>query len=152
MLTSLLLLVHLLSFAAYLGAGFAQLHLMKRSAGAEPLVRDAYEKLSAGILTKIELPAIMGSVVSGIGFLAQNGALIKMGWLHPKLLCVAILLVLTHFEMFNARKIVKARAAGGKDAEIEGRKKRHGIFGKVGAVLVVAILFLVTFVRLGAFK
>jgi uncharacterized membrane protein len=150
---SALLLVHLVSFAAYLGAGFAQLQLMKRSraAGIAPEVRADREALAAGIITKIELPAIIGSIASGAGFIAQNPALMKLGWLHGKLLCVLLLTILSHAEMFNARKIVKARAARGDAAhdEIEERKKRHAIFGGIGSLLVVVILVLVTFVRLG---
>jgi uncharacterized membrane protein len=151
MLAAALLFIHLVSFAAYLGAGFAQTQMIKssRSKDISPDVRADREKLAASITTKIELPAIMGSILSGIGFAVQNPAVMKFGWLHGKLLCVFLLLVLSHAEMFNARKIVKARAAGGKDDEIEARKKRHEIFGTVGALLVVALLVLVTFVRLG---
>lgn len=155
MLTAGLLLVHLVCFAAYLGAGFAQLQMMKLSAraGTSAELRNAYEKLSATILTKIEVPVIFGSVLSGMIFIMQNGALMKQGWLHGKLLCVLILLVLSHVEMFNARAIVRIREDGGKgaDDEITARKARHKLLGTIGALVVVALLVLVTFVRLGAF-
>jgi uncharacterized membrane protein len=145
-----LLLIHLVSFAAYLGAGFAQLQLMKRSRvkGVLPAVRDDLEKMSASVVTKIELPAIMGSIASGIGFVAQNPAVMKFGWLHAKLGCVLLLLLLSHAEMFNARGIVKMRAANASEDEIEAKKKRHEMFGAVGSLLVVIVLVLVTFVRL----
>jgi len=152
-LTSALLFIHLVSFAAYLGAGFAQQALMKqsRASGITPDVRADREALSAAIVTKIELPAILGSIVSGIGFIAQNPAVMKLGWLHGKLLCVLLLVGICHAEMFNARKIVRARAERGDAAgdEIEARKKRHATFGAIGSGLVLAILVLVTFVRLG---
>lgn len=160
--TAALLLIHLVSFAAYLGAGFAQLQLMKRSgrAGLAPEVRTDLEALAATVVTKIELPAIMGSIASGIGFVVQNPAVMKLGWLHGKLLCVLLLAVLSHLEMFNARKIVKARAAGGDGAPPVGRsapnpgaidamKKKHATFGAIGSLLVVVLMILVTFVRLG---
>ena len=53
--------------------------------------------------------------------------------------------------MFNARKIVRARTERGDAAadEIASRKARHGTFGTIGAALVVVLLVLVTFVRLG---
>ncbi len=150
--TAALLLVHLVSFAAYLGAGFAQTQLMNRSRkeGIPDEVRADRERLAAAVAAKIELPAIMGSVVSGIGFVVQNPAVMKFGWLHAKLLCVLLLLLLSHAEMFNARRIVTLRAAGGDGArdEIAVRKKRHDVMGRIGALLVVAILVLVTFVRL----
>lgn len=153
MVTSALLLVHLVSFAAFVGAGFAQLQLMKgsRASAISPDVRADRESLAASIVTKIEVPAIVGSIVSGIGFIVQNPALMKLGWLHGKLLCVLLLVALSHAEMFNARKIVKARAERGDSArdEIEARKKRHEIFGALGSLIVLAILVLVTFVRLG---
>lgn len=156
MLTSTTLLVHLVSFAAYLGAGFAQLQILKLSArpGTPFDVRDAYERLAATIVTKIEVPAILGSLVSGVVFIAQTPALMKQGWLHGKLTCVVLLLVLSHLEMFNARGIVKRRAAGGAgaDDDITLLKKRHAMLGGVGTLVVVALLILVTFVRLGAFR
>jgi len=150
MLAAGLLLVHLVSFAAYLGAGFAQLQILKRSRSAVAETRAHLEELAATIVTKIELPAIFGSILSGVGFIAQNGALMKMGWLHGKLLCVLLLAVLSHLEMFNARAIVKARAARGDAAndEIDARKKKHELFGAAGSLLVVVLLILVTFVRL----
>ena len=156
MLTAALLFVHLVSFAAYLGAGFAQLQLMKLSAreGTLPELRNSYERLAATITTKIEVPAIFASVLSGMVFIMQNGALMKQGWLHGKLTCVLILLVLSHLEMFNARAIVRIREGGGKgaDDDIKARKARHTLFGTIGTVIVVVLLVLVTFVRLGAFS
>ena len=155
MLTAGVLLLHLVCFAAYLGAGFAQLQMMKLSAraGTAADLRNAYERLSATILTKIEVPAIYGSIVTGIFFVLQNSQLMKQGWLHGKLTCVLVLLVLSHLEMFNARTIARLREESGKgiDEEIARRKKRHNLFGTIGTLVVVALLVLVTFVRLGAF-
>lgn len=157
MLTAALLFIHLVAFAAYLGAGFAQQQLIKVSArlGTAPELRDAYERLAASVITRIEVPAIFTSIASGVVFITQNPALMKQGWLHGKLLCVLLLAVLSHLEMFNARKIVRARAAGGAEgggklaeAEITKRKARHAVFGGIGALLVVVLLVLVTFVRL----
>ena len=153
MLHAAILLVHLVAFAAYLGAGFAQNQFMKLSvrAGTTPAIRDAYERLAATIVTKIELPAIFTSMASGVVFITQNPLVMKQGWMHGKLTCVLLLAVLSHLEMFNARTIVKVREANaaGADDEIAKRKARHGMFGGVGSLLVVVLLVLVTFVRLG---
>lgn len=152
MVTAALLLIHLIAFAAYVGSGFGQLQLMKLSArpGTAADLRDAYERIAAAVITRIEVPAVFVSIASGIGFITQNPAFMKQGWLHGKLLCVLLLAILSHLEMFNARKIVRARAAGGAsaEAEIATRKARHSVLGGIGALLVVALLVLVTFVRL----
>jgi uncharacterized membrane protein len=145
----ILVLVHLVGFAAYLGAGFAQQTFMKKSAeaGLAATLRDEYERLAAAVVTKIELPAIAVQVVTGIAFIALSPAWMTMGWLHGKLACVVGLLGLSHAEMFNARKIVKARAARGDGAsgEIAARKARHALWGALGTVLVVALLGLVAY-------
>jgi uncharacterized membrane protein len=150
------LLIHLVCFAAYLGAGFTQLQMMKLSArdGTPAEIRSAHERLSATIVTKIELPAIFGSILSGMVFVMQSPVLMKQGWLHGKLTCVLVLAVLSHLEMFNAKAIVRARENGGKgiEEEIQRRKARHSVFGAIGSVVVVVLLVLVTFVRLGAFS
>ena len=66
----LLILLHLVGFAAYVGAGFAQQQFISRSRGAglAAAVRDEYERLAAGILTRIELPAIFAQVATGVVF------------------------------------------------------------------------------------
>src|SRR5678815_3212263 len=95
-LTNVALFLHLLAFAAYLGAGFAQQRFVRASAAeglAEP-VRDAYEKLAAVVVTRIELPAIFTSIVSGGIFVALQPALMRQPWLHAKLTLVVLLLVL----------------------------------------------------------
>ncbi len=144
-----LIFIHLLGFAAYLGAGFAQQQFMKRSRGAgiAAAIRDEYERLAATIVTKIELPALMAQVLTGVVFVALSPAWLKLGWLHGKLACVVVLLALSHAEMFNARAIVKMRAARGEGAsvEAEARKARHATFGAIGSVALVAILGLVAY-------
>lgn len=156
MLTAATLFVHLVSFAIFLGAGFTQGQMIKLSArpATSAELRDTYERLAATIATKIEVPAVFGSILSGIVFVAQSPALMKQGWLHGKLLCVLALAVLSHLEMFNARRIAELRAEGGAtvEGEIANRKKRHATFGGLAALLFVALLFLVTFVRLRAFS
>jgi uncharacterized membrane protein len=149
MVHKVLILFHLVGFAAYIGAGFAQQQFVTRSAG-EGLgvaVRDEYERLAAAIVTQIELPALFTQVVTGIVLIALAPLWLTQGWLHGKLACVAVLLVLSHLEMFNARRIVKARVARGDAAndEIAARKKRHATFGLLGTLAVVILLGLVAY-------
>lgn len=72
---------------------------------------------------------------------------LTQGWLHGKLACVVVLLVLSHLEMFNARSIVKVRAARGDaaDEEITARKARHARFGLFGTLAVVVLVGLVAY-------
>lgn len=144
-----LFVVHLVGFAAYLGAGFAQQQFMKRSgaAGIASVIRDEYERLASILVTRIELPALMVQVATGVAFVALSPAWLKLGWLHGKLACVIALLLLSHAEMFNARAIVKARAArgDGANAEVDPRKARHATFGALGTLAVVTLLVLVAY-------
>jgi uncharacterized membrane protein len=149
MLDKIAHLIHLLGFAAFLGGAVAQQQFMRTSAGASvlPPVRDAYERLSAEIVTKVELPSLIAQLFSGVLFVMQVPGYMRMGWLHAKLLAVLVLLVLAHVEMFNARAIARLRQRHGDSAaaEIGKRKQRHFQLGLIGAVAVVAVVLLVTF-------
>lgn len=149
MIHKVLIFLHLLGFAAYVGAGFAQQRFMSRSSrsGIEAKLRDEFERLAAVVVTSIELPALVVQVATGVAFVALNAAWLQQAWLHAKLTCVVVLLVLSHLEMFNARTIVKRRAAQGEAAaaEIARRKSRHAVFGAAGAALVAALVALVAY-------
>ena len=151
MLVKIAYLLHWLGFAAFLGGAFAQQRFMAASSRSEvlPAVRDAYERLSAAIVTKIELPALIVQIVSGVLFIATFPGWMKMGWLHGKLTAVLVLLVLAHVEMFNARAIARLRQRHGDagSAEIGKRKDRHKKLGIAGTVAVVAVMGLVAFGR-----
>ena len=123
MLHKILILLHLVGFAGYIGAGFAQQQFVTRSArgGLAAAVRDEYERLAATIVTQIELPALFAQVATGVVLIALAPLWLTQGWLHGKLACVVVLLVLSHLEMFNARRIVKARSARG-DARARRRR------------------------------
>lgn len=144
-----LIFIHLVGFAAFLGAAFAQQQFMARSTadGISPDVRDEYEHLAAAIVTKIELPALFVQVGVGICFLLMTPMWLTQGWMHAKLTCVLVLLVLSHLEMFNARRVVKARADRGDAAEtdIAARKKRHAMFGTIGTLAVVVLVAMVAY-------
>jgi uncharacterized membrane protein len=146
-----LLLLHLVGLAVFLGGTFAQQRFMKMSAkaGLTTAVRDEYERLSAAIVTKMEVPGLFAQVFTGVGIIVLQPYLLQQHWLHAKLTAVVLLLVLSHLEMFNARRLVRARAERGDAAadEIANRKKRHARMGAIGTVLVVAVLVLATVLR-----
>lgn len=147
----LFLLFHLIGFAAFVGAAFAQQRFFKLSAapGLNPAVRDAWERAAASACARLELPAIFLSVLSGLGFLLVVPGYMKMGWLHMKLAAVFVLLVLAHLDMFNAKRIVRLRAGGGAEAEITARKSRQALYGAIGTVLLLAVLYLAVFKPFG---
>jgi uncharacterized membrane protein len=146
-----LLLIHLVGLAAFLGGAFAQQRFMQMSgrSGTPPVLRDEYERLSAAIVTQIEVPALFAQVATGVAIVVLEPDVLRQHWLHAKLTAVVLLLVLSHLEMFNARRLVRARAARGDAAalEIAARKKRHARMGAVGTALVVAVLVLATVLR-----
>ncbi|HEX7878631.1 MAG TPA: hypothetical protein VF720_04445 [Candidatus Eisenbacteria bacterium] len=150
-LYSAALLLHLLAYAAWVGGGVAQQRFMSasRRAGLEAVIRDQYERLSAALLTKLELPAALVSIVSGLVILWLRPGLLKMPGMHMKLTLVALILVLTHLEMFNARRIVRLRESGGDLGAIADRKSRHAAYGTVGGLMVLGILVIVAFVIRG---
>jgi uncharacterized membrane protein len=148
-LEHVLILLHLIGFAAFLGAAFAQTQLIKLSTKSTGAVRDEHERLAASIMTKIELPGLFAQIITGALLLVHEPNYLKQHWMHAKLGAIAVILVLAHVEMINARKIVKARAARGEAAneEIAARKKTHAVYGAVGTVFVVAVLLLATVLR-----
>jgi protoporphyrinogen IX oxidase len=149
MLYHLAIFLHLIGFAAFAGAAFAQQRLMgaSRRASIAAQMRDTYESLAASIVTKVELPAAFLSVISGVLILSQRPFWLKNGWLHVKLTVVVILLILAHLEMFNARRLVRARNQRGDQAngEISARKARHAVYGSIGFFGVLVILGVVAF-------
>ena len=151
MLLSVLLLLHLLGFAAFVGGALAQQQFMRRSsqAGLVAAVRDEYERLAASVCTKVELTGLFAQVLSGVGAIVALPGFLAQHWLHAKMTLVLILLVLCHVEMINARRIVKARQARGDaaDGEIVARKKRQATVGLVVNVLIVGVLLLATVLR-----
>jgi uncharacterized membrane protein len=148
---SILILLHLLGFVTFLGGAFAQQQFMKASGkvGLAPALRDEYERLAAAVVTKAEVPGTFVQVATGVVLVVLDPGTLHQPWLHVKLTAVVALLVLSHLEMFNARRLVRAREAKGDAAadEIAARKKRHALLGAVGTVLVVVVLLSVTVVR-----
>lgn len=146
-----LLLLHIVGIAAFLGGAFAQQQFMRMSArgGVPAALRDEYERLSAAIVTTIEVPALFAQIATGVAVIVLEPYLLLQHWLHAKLTAVLLLLVLSHLEMFNARRLVRARATRGDAAadEIAVRKRRHAHMGMVGTVLVTAVLLLATVLR-----
>jgi uncharacterized membrane protein len=151
MVLATLLLLHLLGFAAFVGGAVAQQQLMKRSAlpGVPPAVRDAYERASAAVSTKVELTGLFLQVLSGVGAVVVLPGFLQQHWLHAKLTVVLVLLVLAHVEMINARKVVKARQARGEAAneEIAARKRRLSVVGTAVDVLIGIVILLATVLR-----
>lgn len=147
MLHSTLLFFHLLGFAGAIGGGATQQSLFKRSQNPDlaPSVREHLEQTAFWVLKKIELPSMFVSFLSGLTMLLLHGVYLRAGWMHAKITLVFLLLVLDHVEMFNAKAIVAARTSNQPEELIVARKKRHERFGRIGALLLLSILILVTY-------
>ena len=150
-LHSIALFLHLLAYAAWGGSEVAQQQLMKRSRNprVDPAVRDADEQAAASLILRLALPAGFVAILTGVGLLYFRPTLLQQPAMHMKLTMVALLLVLTHLEMFNARRIVRLRAGGGDSAQIADRKSRHAAYGSIGAILAIGIVAIVAFVIRG---
>jgi uncharacterized membrane protein len=143
---------HLLGFAAYAGAEIAHQRVVRlaRAGGAAGPVRAAYEALAAALVSRVELPALLVSLASGVALLYEQAwGPLRQGWMHGKLAAVLALLVLAHLEMFNAKRMVRARTARGDAADDENaqrlaRQARFGCFAYAGIITVIAM---VAFVR-----
>jgi hypothetical protein len=135
-----LILLHLVGFAAFVGAACAQQQLMRSSSGAS---------LAAAVRDDREALALFAQLGTGILLVVSEPGYLRQHWLHGKLSAVLLLLVLANLELINARKIVALRAArgAGTEGEIAARKRRHAVLGAVGAVAVVAVLLFVTVLR-----
>lgn len=151
MALTVLKLVHLIGFAAFVGGAFTQRYLMKMSAasGLGAAVRDAYERSASAVCSKIELPGIFTQVLSGVAILTLAPGFLHQHWMHGKLLVVLLALVTSHVEMIGAKKIVRARAEKGDaaNAEIAARKQRHAMACTATGIFIGVILLLVTVLR-----
>jgi uncharacterized membrane protein len=143
----LVLILHLVSFASFLGAAFAQTQFLKASArsGLAPAIRDEYERLCAFINKSIEIPALYGLWATGLLMAMMSPEFLHAHWLHAKMTLAFLLVGLAHVEKKNARRVVEARAAKGDAAAIEiaGLGAKHGVFALIGTAMVLCVLVLV---------
>jgi uncharacterized membrane protein len=146
MLYSVALFLHLIGFAAFVGSSFAQQRFLAASmTGSLPdSVRDAYERIAAAVVTKGALPAIFLSLISGVVILTLKRELMQDPWMHTKLTAALLLVILAHLEMFNARRIVRARSGGAVES-IPSRKARHRVFAALDLFLILVVLVVVAF-------
>ena len=139
---------HLVCFAAYLAAGFAQLQIMKRSKTLAPALRDDHEKLAAASSRRSgsprsSAPSSAGSVRRDDTRPRETGVAARQPPLCSSCLSLAP-------RMFRARKIVRAREAERREGErrIDARREKHELFGLIRTAAAVGLLLCVTFVRL----
>jgi uncharacterized membrane protein len=121
---------------------------LSAKAGLSADVRRAYERLAVVGVTRFELIGLAVQWVVGVSFLVLSPVWLKQGFMHGKLTCVVLLSVLAHLEMKNVKAIARLEGDDAHTtAERAKRKGRHEIFGRVGGVLVLAAVALVTLGR-----
>ncbi len=80
------------------------------SRSLESAERSILQKHYAGLLNKIykllSNPGMLLVLIGGIAMIAQNTAYLKMGWMHPKLLLVVLLIGYQHMSKSVFKKIL----------------------------------------------
>jgi hypothetical protein len=143
--------VHFGGFSLAIGASFAAQRIHAGARGLEASKRASTEEAAASLITKLALPAWFLTLFGGILGIVHNPAVFNPKtsgagpWLHIKLLLVLILLVVAHLRMFRARRVVRMRADGANESEIDGMLSKAMLFGRIELALVAAVFFLATF-------
>lgn len=99
------------------------------------ILQREYEKIEAKLWNIITTPAMILTVLAGIGMLCIRPWLLSMPWFHVKL-CFVVILLIYHFICQNIMKQLKH----GK-CKISSFKLR--LWNEVATVLLVAIVFTV---------
>ncbi|NQY82006.1 MAG: CopD family protein [Alphaproteobacteria bacterium] len=100
--------------------------------GSDSSKLDLLQKMAARLMRFILMPAMTGAVVFGL-WLAVQGDFFEQGWIHAKLLCVAILV---GFSVYLARLGRQMRAG-----EYALSAKQLRLLNEVPSVILIAILF-----------
>jgi uncharacterized membrane protein len=120
---SLVRYLHFIGFALALGGSFAALRVAAAARLHSASEKTGFEGAAAEIITKVELPGLFLALFGGIGLVAANPAVLDPtrggSWLHIKLALVLGLLVVSHLRMFRARRLVRERAQGASEADVD---------------------------------
>ncbi len=128
--------LHLISIVAWM-AGILYLFRLFVYHTEEPVkvVKERFQIMEWRLYHYITLPAMIASLVFGVGLIALEPSLLMAQWLHPKLLLVAILVAVTVFAGYQIAEL----AAG--TCQISARMFR--ILNEIPTLLLIGIVFLV---------
>jgi len=98
---------------------------------------EAYTLMEKKLLYMIMHPAMTLTLVFGIGMLTLNPSLLKQGWIHAKLFCVALLIGYQVFAGITHKKF--------KRENYFLSEKACRIINEVPTLLLIAIVFLAIF-------
>jgi len=149
--TAFVHLIHYFGFALAVGASIAALRIHGMVRESEAPAKAALEAAARAIIVKIEIPGQFLAMFGGLVAIVLNPNLLKPAlsgagpWLHIKLLLVLILLVVAHLRMFRSARLVRERAGGASEAELDALLGKALMFGKIDLVLAVLIFVLATF-------
>lgn len=144
-------LIHFIGLGMSVGAAVAALVLLRSAAKADPAQRTGLERAVGDLVGKVEIPGIFVAILGGILLVVARPEVFdpeKSGagpWLHVKLVFVMGALVVAHLRMFNAKRLVRERAAGAASGELEAMIGKGKRLDGVSVAVYAALLFLVTF-------
>lgn len=149
--TAFVHLIHFWGFAMAVGASLAALKVHSLVRTHEAGAKKGLEEAGKALLTKLEIPGLFLALTGGIIAIMLNPDHLRVSasgagpWLHIKLVGVLALLVVAHLRMFRASRLVRERAAGATEADLDALLGQALMFGKVDVLLTALIFILATF-------
>jgi hypothetical protein len=144
-------LVHYFGFAVAVGASAAAARTMGAARTHSASEKAGFEGAAAEIVTKVELPGLFIALFGGIILIISNPDVMnpeKSGagpWLSIKLLFVFALLVVSHLRMFGQRRLVRARAGGESEADLDARHAKIRRLAALDLLMAAVVIFIATF-------
>jgi uncharacterized membrane protein len=143
--------IHFFGLALAIGPCVAALLLLRSAKKADAGQRPGIERAAADLVSRVEIPGVFVSILGGILLVVERPEVFDPArsgagpWLHIKLALVMGALVIAHVRMFNVKRLVRERASGGAEADLD-RMLDHGRrLDLAGVAIYTAILFVVCF-------
>lgn len=128
--------LHIVAVISWM-AGILYLYrlIVYHTAETETVVMERFRVMEEKLYRIITLPAMTVALIAGILMLTMNADLLKMPWMHAKLLFVALLIGTTHY----AGKWIRVLKTGKPDKS----EKFFRVFNEVPTILMIIIVVLV---------
>ncbi|NND08545.1 MAG: protoporphyrinogen oxidase HemJ [Saprospiraceae bacterium] len=136
--------LHIIGFVAWFAALFYLVRLFVYHAEAFDKVGDAstilarqYALMERRLFSMIATPAMVLTLIGGIGMLIINPGYFKLGWMHLKLTLVVLLIIYHHLCIPMMKKL--------QDGTLPMSPMRFRFFNEVPTILLVATVALAVF-------